>query len=114
MRRPLSRMKTSQFGQYIDHLLEMVINQIVPRGPHKSSISNLAREVWSSECHSIKVVIFGGGTGLSTVLGGNSRLDDWPGNPFVGLKQEFPFMDIVVCTTDDGGSTGLLLQQLPE
>ncbi len=58
-------------------------------------------------------MIFGGGTGLSTVLGGNSRLDDWPENPFVGLKQEFPLMDVVVCTTDDGGSTGLLLQQLP-
>ena len=56
---------------------------------------------------------FGGGTGLSTVVGGNSQLDDWPDNPFIGLKQDFPFLDVVVCTTDDGGSTGLLLQQLP-
>lgn len=106
-------MKTSKFGQYVDHLLEMVINRTIPREPHRSSVSNLAREVWASEFPGTKVVIFGGGTGLSTVLGGNSRLDDWPVNPFVGLKQEFPLLDVVVCTTDDGGSTGLLLQQLP-
>ncbi|MBN2125712.1 MAG: YvcK family protein [Deltaproteobacteria bacterium] len=73
----------------------------------------MAQDVWASECRSTKVVIFGGGTGLSTVLGGNSRLEDWPDNPFVGLKQEFPLLNVVVCTTDDGGSTGLLLQQLP-
>jgi hypothetical protein len=43
----------------------------------------------------------------------NSQLDDWPENPFIGLKQDFPLLDVVVCTTDDGGSTGLLLQELP-
>ncbi|SEM20187.1 conserved hypothetical protein, cofD-related [Syntrophus gentianae] len=106
-------MKTSEIGQYVDQLLEMVIHQTIPKGPDRSSIFRLADEVHSSECRDKRVVIFGGGTGLSTVVGGNSRLDDWPGNPFVGLKEEFSVLDVIVCTTDDGGSTGLLLQELP-
>lgn len=106
-------MKASQTGHFVDQLLEMVINQTIPRGPHRRSISSLANEVYSFEFRAKRVVTFGGGTGLSTVLGGNSQLDDWPENPFVGLKEEFPLMDVVVCTTDDGGSTGLLLQELP-
>lgn len=112
-RRAISTIKTSQVGEYVDQLLDTVINRTIPEGPYQDSISSLARQVHAFECRATRVVIFGGGTGLSTVLGGNSRLDDWPENPFVGLKQEFPLMDVVVCTTDDGGSTGLLLQQLP-
>ncbi len=106
-------MKTSQMGQYLDRLLETVINQTPSGGLHRSSISRLSEEVYSFDCRTKRVVTFGGGTGLSTVLGGNSQLDDWPENPFVGLKQEFPLLDVVVCTTDDGGSTGLLLRELP-
>ncbi len=106
-------MKTSEIGQYVDQLLEMVIHQTIPKGPDRSSVFRLAEEVHSSECRDKRVVIFGGGTGLSTVVGGNSRLDDWPENPFVGLKEEFSVLDVIVCTTDDGGSTGLLLQELP-
>ena len=106
-------MKASQIGHYLDQLLEMVINQTTPKGRHGISLSNLANEIFSSECHAKRVVTFGGGTGLSTVIGGNSQLDGWPENPFVGLKQEFPLLDVVVCTTDDGGSTGRLLQELP-
>ncbi|MBN1906125.1 MAG: YvcK family protein [Deltaproteobacteria bacterium] len=100
-------------GQYIDLLLEEVINQAVPSGRPQDSLSNLAREIRLSECHNTRVVIFGGGTGLSTVIGGDSRIDGWLENPFVGLKEEFPLLDVVVCTTDDGGSTGQLLRQLP-
>jgi len=106
-------MSAPQIGQFVDQLLDTVINRTIPAGPYQSLISNLARQVHDFECRAIRVVIFGGGTGLSTVIGGNSRLEDWPQNPFVGLKQEFSHMDVVVCTTDDGGSTGLLLQQLP-
>jgi uncharacterized cofD-like protein len=106
-------MKASQVGQYVDQFLEMVINRTIPREPHLSSISSLAEEVYAFDERTTRIVIFGGGTGLSTVIGGNSQLDDWPENPFVGLKQGFPLLDVIVCTTDDGGSTGLLLQQLP-
>ncbi len=106
-------MKSSQTGKYVDQLLEAVINGTVPEGSYINSISSLAEEIRGLECRNTRVVVFGGGTGLSTVVGGNSQLDDWHENPFVGLKQEFPRLDVVVCTTDDGGSTGLLLRQLP-
>jgi len=109
----LLHMKISKLGRYIDLLLEEVINQTPPSGRRQNSISALAREIRLSECSNTRVVIFGGGTGLSTVLGGDSRIDEWLENPFVGLKEEFPLLDVVVCTTDDGGSTGQLLRQLP-
>ena len=106
-------MSTPQISQFVDQLLDTVINRTIPVEPYQGLISSLARQVHDFECRATKVVIFGGGTGLSTVIGGNSRLEDWPQNPFVGLKQDFPYMNVVVCTTDDGGSTGRLLQQLP-
>jgi uncharacterized cofD-like protein len=106
-------MKIAKLGQYIDLLLEEVIKDAPCTGSPQDSLSNLAREIHLSECHNTRVVIFGGGTGLSTVVGGDSRIDEWLINPFVGLKEEFPLLDVVVCTTDDGGSTGQLLRQLP-
>lgn len=60
----------------------------------------------------VKVVVFGGGTGLSNIIGGDSRQTSWGGNPFVGLKEVFPNTKSVVCVTDDGGSTGELLKDL--
>ena len=61
----------------------------------------------------IRVVVLGGGTGLSNILGGDSRSPGWERNPFVGLKEVFPKTSAVVCVTDDGGSTGELLKDLP-
>lgn len=106
-------MKQGQLGKQVEELLEAVINGIAPNSADKGSILRLAQDAWDFDCRDTRVVAFGGGTGLSTVVGGNSQLDDWPDHPFIGLKQEFPSLDVVVCTTDDGGSTGLLLQQLP-
>lgn len=106
-------MKRDQFGRQIEQLLEVVISGVVPGDVERGPLSLLADEVRSFACRDTRVVAFGGGTGLSTVVGGNSQLADWPADPFIGLKQEFPLLDVVVCTTDDGGSTGLLLQQLP-
>ncbi len=65
------------------------------------------------DLRSTRAVILGGGTGLSTVAGGNSNMPEWASRPFVGLKEEFPRLDVLVCPTDDGGSTGRLLKQLP-
>ncbi|MGV8074964.1 MAG: 2-phospho-L-lactate transferase CofD family protein [Syntrophobacteraceae bacterium] len=106
-------MKRGQLGKHVEQLLETIINGIAPKSPEEDDISRLAQDAYGFESRNIRVVAFGGGTGLSTVVGGNSQLDDWPNDPFTGLKQEFPLLDVVVCTTDDGGSTGLLLQQLP-
>jgi uncharacterized cofD-like protein len=60
-----------------------------------------------------RVVVLGGGTGLSTVLGGNPALPHWPDRPPAGLTQEFESIHVGVCTTDDGGSTGELVRRLP-
>lgn len=106
-------MKRGQLGTYIEQLLEAVISGAVPEGADQGFIARQAREARDFRCENIRVVAFGGGTGLSTVVGGNSQLDDWPDRPFLGLKQDYPRLDVVVCTTDDGGSTGLLLQELP-
>ena len=60
-----------------------------------------------------RVVVLGGGTGLSTVLGGNSSLAAWVDRPPAGLTREFEQVQVGVCTTDDGGSTGELVRRLP-
>jgi uncharacterized cofD-like protein len=46
-------------------------------------------------------------------FGGDSRKKNWPENPFSGLKEIFPQTKAIVCVTDDGGSTGELLKDLP-
>jgi uncharacterized cofD-like protein len=97
----------------IEHLVECVLTGSVTAPYAPARINQLAQEVLAFNAGSTKAVILGGGTGLSTVTGGNSKMPDWPDDPFVGLKQEFQHLDVVVCTTDDGGSTGLLLKQLP-
>ncbi len=106
-------MQRNRLGRSVEQLLEAVIGEINSPGCAESPMGELAREVHRFQDSKIKVVAFGGGTGLSTVIGGNSQLSEWPDNPFVGLKEHFASLDVVVCTTDDGGSTGLLLQQLP-
>lgn len=60
-----------------------------------------------------RVVVLGGGTGLSTVLGGSTALPAWPDRPGAGLAHEFTQVHVGVCTTDDGGSTGELVRRLP-
>lgn len=65
------------------------------------------------EVKDVRVVVFGGGTGLSNLIGGDSRSPVWTRNPFVGLKEIFPCTQAVVCVTDDGGSTGELQKDLP-
>jgi len=61
----------------------------------------------------VNVVVFGGGTGLSNIIGGDSRRRNWAQDPFTGLKEIFPNTGSVVCITDDGGSTGELLKDVP-
>ncbi|HER62867.1 MAG TPA: YvcK family protein, partial [Desulfobacteraceae bacterium] len=61
----------------------------------------------------LRVVTLGGGTGLSNIVGGDSRRTDWQDNPFTGLKEIFSGITSIVCVTDDGGSTGELLKYLP-
>jgi uncharacterized cofD-like protein len=98
---------------HVEQLVEEVFNGSGAKGFPQQAGSMLGIELRLFDTSHKRVVILGGGTGLSTVVGGNSQLPSWAEQPFVGLKQEFPELDVVVCTTDDGGSTGLLLQSLP-
>lgn len=82
-------------------------------GPIVSGLAELADSLARVEVGERKVVVFGGGTGLANMVGGDSRLPDWPRSPFQGLKDIFPQTTAVVCVTDDGGSTGELLKDLP-
>lgn len=56
-----------------------------------------------------RTVVIGGGTGLSTILGG----PDPDGFGTRGIMREFARVQVGVCTTDDGGSTGRLVRRLP-
>lgn len=75
-------------------------------------LSGLREQLEGLDTSELKVVVFGGGTGLSNLIGGDSRNLSWPSSPFHGLKEIFPKCRSVVCITDDGGSTGELLKDL--
>jgi len=97
----------------IEQLIEAVLNSRFSIGSEAAVLQSMAAEVHNFNCAEKRVVLLGGGTGLSTVVGGNSQLAQWADNPNTGLKQIFPKIDVIVCTTDDGRSTGRLLKQLP-
>ena len=73
----------------------------------------LSQAIHNQSVDGVKVVVFGGGTGLANVIGGDCRSEAWVKKPFSGLKEIFPRTRSVVCVTDDGGSTGELLKDLP-
>lgn len=97
----------------VEPLLDYVLSGREPDQGLPEGVRDLAGKVFHFDGQDSRVVILGGGTGMSTVVGGNSGMPDWAGRPFVGLKQVFPNLDVVVCTTDDGGSTGRLVRRLP-
>ena len=78
-----------------------------------SKLEKLVNIIRNTDTSSVRVVVFGGGTGLSNILGGDSRRSSWPSSPFKGLKNIFPNTRAITCITDDGGSTGELLKDLP-
>ncbi len=88
----------------------------VPDNVHsiaKAHLLALRKELLETSVEDVKVVVFGGGTGLSNIVGGDSRRENWAKKPFVGLKEIFPQTRSIVCVTDNGGSTGELLKDLP-
>jgi uncharacterized cofD-like protein len=96
----------------IEHVVEYLLTGVLARNA-PSGTSDLAEQVLNCNLKDTRVVVLGGGTGLSTIVGGNSQMPDWPNRPLLGMKQEFPCLNSIVCTTDDGGSTGILLKSLP-
>lgn len=98
-----------------EKLVELVLAG-VPEGIPTETASDLQQVKDSLESETVdnlNVVVFGGGTGLSTIIGGDSRSEAWLRDPFSGLKALFPKTRSIVCITDDGGSTGELLKDLP-
>ena len=98
-----------------EKLVDLVI-QGVPEGVYEdaqASLAQLREKLIGAEADNARVVVFGGGTGLSNILGGDSRRSDWIEAPFNGLKKLFPNTRSIVCITDNGGSTGELLKDLP-
>lgn len=98
-----------------EKILDLVLRG-VPAGAHsgaKSQLQSFRQELLATSVEDVKVVVFGGGTGLSNIIGGDSRLTSWAQKPFIGLKEIFPQTRSVVCITDNGGSTGELLKDLP-
>ena len=98
-----------------EKLVELALSGI-PDGIPSATASGLQQIKDALErepVENLNVVVFGGGTGLSTIIGGDSRSASWVNNPFSGLKSLFPKTRSIVCVTDDGGSTGELLKDLP-
>ncbi|MBW2660123.1 MAG: YvcK family protein, partial [Deltaproteobacteria bacterium] len=81
--------------------------------PVRSLLEDLRKELVDKNVEDVRVVVFGGGTGLSNIIGGDCRIEGWEEDPFYGLKEIFPLTKSIVCVTDDGGSTGELLKDLP-
>lgn len=100
-------------------LREKFIDLIVNGEPHHHDqeitrlYGDLENALGNSRMDNVKVVVFGGGTGLSNIIGGDCRSGGWARSPFSGLKEIFPNTTSVVCVADDGGSTGELLKDLP-
>lgn len=83
------------------------------KGHVGQELSMLYEQLSKANMEDVRVVVFGGGTGLANIIGGGSRRATWAEEPFTGLKEAFPNTKSVVCVTDDGGSTGELLKDLP-
>jgi uncharacterized cofD-like protein len=96
----------------IEHLLDYLLTGALALNA-PPGIRSLSEQVLRFDTRNTRTVILGGGTGLSTVVGGNSQMPDWAEQPCIGVKQEFDHLSFIVCTTDDGGSTGRLLKSLP-
>jgi len=98
-----------------EKLVELVLRGVPDGIPSEtaSSLFQVLEVLRKGDVRDLNVVVFGGGTGLSTIVGGDSRAKSWIRDPFSGLKELFPKTRSIVCVTDDGGSTGELLKDLP-
>lgn len=120
---PLTRLQSSSTSslQLLTHrnmeekLIELVLLGVPTGGTSGmlAELNSLTAALEAVDTSAVKVVVFGGGTGLSTIIGGDSRSPGWGEQPFYGLKEVFPRITAIVCTTDDGGSTGELLKDFP-
>jgi uncharacterized cofD-like protein len=95
--------------ELVEKVVELALSAVPVDNP---DLARLHEQLEGLDTSELNVVVFGGGTGLSNLVGGDSRHPLWPFSPFRGLKEIFPRAKSVVCITDDGGSTGELLKDL--
>ncbi len=101
-------------GSLNERIVSLALGETVAPLPGDSSGWQQLKDSLSTiDTDELTVVVFGGGTGLSNIIGGDSRRPEWPENPFNGLKELFTNLYSIVCVTDDGGSTGEMLKDLP-
>ena len=101
-------------GDLAEKLIGLALTGVPPAPSGMATeLAYLNMALNATETRDVRVVVFGGGTGLSNLIGGDSCNPLWPADPFQGLKEVFPQTRAVVCITDDGGSTGELLKELP-
>ncbi len=102
-------------GSFAERVISLLLTGPPPCASTRlaAEFSALAQQFRDLDPSLTRVVVFGGGTGLSNIIGGDSRRHSWPERPFTGLKEIFPRISSIVCVTDDGGSTGELLKDLP-
>ncbi|MEK6200847.1 MAG: 2-phospho-L-lactate transferase CofD family protein [Desulfobulbaceae bacterium] len=115
MSRQLSPLDLLPHADLREKLVELVLSGEPPGLDAETSaqFQHLRTALEEKAVEGVRVVVFGGGTGLSNLIGGDSRSATWTRKPFVGLKELFPQTRAIVCVTDDGGSTGELQKDLP-
>lgn len=100
-----------------ESVLEKIVHIVLEGyGPWRTAAPAFGRildEFHRYPTEAVRVVVFGGGAGLSSILGGEANLGRWGLSPFGGLKRYFQNLTVVVCVTDDGGSSGRLLREIP-
>jgi len=100
-----------------ESVLEKIVHLVLEGyGPWRTAAPVFGRildEFHRYPTEAVRLVVFGGGTGLSSILGGEANLGRWGLSPFGGLKRYFQNLTVVVCVTDDGGSSGRLLREIP-
>ena len=98
-----------------EKFIDLVLNGEPANIDHETAtlFHELRQTLTGKRVEDVRVVVFGGGSGLSNIIGGDCRRKGWQQAPFSGLKEIFPRTRSIVCVTDDGGSTGELLKDIP-
>lgn len=102
-------------GTFTEKIIGLALGRIPDCASRKLSLrfQQIRDQLATADVAGVKLVALGGGTGLSNIIGGDSRRKGWKDVPFTGLKEIFPRIHSIVCVTDDGGSTGELLKDFP-
>jgi uncharacterized cofD-like protein len=101
-----------------DTLLEKIVYLVLEgKGPWEETtpaFSRIVQEIRHYPTNAVKTVVFGGGTGLSSILSSAEAAVRGPSPARLsGLNRLFPELTVAVCMTDDGGSSGRILRCVP-